>query len=137
MEPPTTDEARVHIDAPPEQIYALVADITRMGEWSPECYRCEWLDGAGSAAVGARFKGYNRHRIRWTNKPTVIAADPGREFAFTRTGPGAGKVTWRYRMTPNGGGTHLVESYEVVTPPAAVMGAMTGLMTGIKDRKAY
>jgi hypothetical protein len=38
----------------------LRADITRMGKWSPERYRCKWHDGAPASRVGARFCGYNR-----------------------------------------------------------------------------
>jgi uncharacterized protein YndB with AHSA1/START domain len=33
--------ARIEIAATPEQVYRLITDITRMGEWSPECYRCK------------------------------------------------------------------------------------------------
>ena len=46
-------EVRVHVDAPPDVVWALVADLDRMGEWSPECYRVEWLDGAASTAKPA------------------------------------------------------------------------------------
>ena len=42
----------VHVDAPAEDVYRLVADLTRMGEWSPGCTRVVWRGGAGSAAVG-------------------------------------------------------------------------------------
>jgi hypothetical protein len=56
----TTGDARVHIDAKPAELYDLVTDVTRMGEWSPECVRCVWLDGATGPAVGARFRGSNR-----------------------------------------------------------------------------
>ena len=49
---PTARRGRSSIDvaAPPELVYDLISDVTRMGEWSPECYRCEWLDGATAAA---------------------------------------------------------------------------------------
>jgi len=56
----TTGAARIEIDAAPVAVYALVSDISRMGEWSPECYRCEWLGGATTAAIGAKFRGHNR-----------------------------------------------------------------------------
>ena len=63
----STGEARIEIEAAPLTVYELVSDITRMGEWSPECYRCEWLDGATTAAPGARFRGHNRlGKIRGT-----------------------------------------------------------------------
>jgi uncharacterized protein YndB with AHSA1/START domain len=30
-------QATVVVDAPPERVYELVSDVTRMGDWSPEC----------------------------------------------------------------------------------------------------
>ena len=48
------DSHSVVIEAPPERIYALVADLPRMGEWSPECQQVEWLDGSSRPAEGAR-----------------------------------------------------------------------------------
>src|SRR5438067_13595274 len=93
-------EAKVHIDAPPESVYALVSDVTRMGEWSPECYAADWVDGATGPAVGAKFKGRNKQGfMRWSTTPEVIAADPGREFAFKTR-----ETTWRYQFEPAGTG---------------------------------
>lgn len=59
---PTAQQGRETIDilAPSGRVYDLISDITWMGHWSPECYRCVWLDGATGADVGARFRGYNR-----------------------------------------------------------------------------
>ena len=133
----TTDSVSVHVDAPPERVYDLVADITRMGDWSPECYRCEWIDGATGAAVGARFKAWNRRKLlRWSNKPTVVAAEPAREFAFSRTGPGAGEVVWRYRLEPDGSGTRLTESYEAVRRASPVVIWLTLRLMRLRDREA-
>ncbi len=41
--------AEIDIDAP-ERVYALLADVTRMGEWSPECVRCQWMKVAAEQA---------------------------------------------------------------------------------------
>jgi len=99
------DEASISIDAAPEVVYALVADVTRTPEFSPEILDCTWLDGATGPAVGARFKATNKSKPKrpsWNNKPVVTVADPGREFAFTRTEPFAGTMLWRYRLEREG-----------------------------------
>jgi len=85
----THDAVSIDIAAPPEDVYTLVADITRMGDWSPECRQCTWTGGATGPAAGARFKAPNQGRRgpSWFNKPTVTTAEPGREFAFNRSGP--------------------------------------------------
>jgi polyketide cyclase/dehydrase/lipid transport protein len=49
-----------HMNAPPARVWALIADVTRTGEWSPETHKAEWLDGATGPAVGARFRGRRR-----------------------------------------------------------------------------
>jgi uncharacterized protein YndB with AHSA1/START domain len=49
------------ISAPAELVWALVTDLPRMGEWSPENLGGEWVKGATEAAVGARFKGRNKN----------------------------------------------------------------------------
>ena len=36
-------EAQVHVDAPPEVVYGVVSDVKRMGEWSPETIKCDWI----------------------------------------------------------------------------------------------
>jgi len=109
-------EVRIHIDAPPDRVWSLLAELERMGEWSPECYRVDWLGGARSpAAVGARFKGSNRFGwLRWSVTCEVKAADPGRELAFSTVSGNRECVRWRYQLAPAGGGTDLTESFEVI-----------------------
>ena len=132
-------QVSLHVNASPEELYALVSDVTRMGEWSPETVRCQWLDGATGPAVGARFKGSNRRGImRWSTKPRVVAAEPGREFAFV-----AGLMIspremtkWRYEFQPApDGGTDVTESFEMVDDLPWYVSIGERIM-GIKDRKA-
>jgi len=108
-------QSTVDVAAPPDLVYDLVADVTRMGEWSPECYRCEWLDGATAAAPGVRFRGYNRFgRMRWERTALVDTADRGREFSFATVNDRAGRAEtrWRYTMEPSPSGTLLTESFQ-------------------------
>lgn len=113
------DEASTVVAAPPDEVYALVADVTRTPEFSPDLVSCRWLDGVTGPAVGARFEAVNtttRAGRTWKNRPVVTVADPGREFAFARTEPFAGTIAWRYRFEPVDGGTRVVESYAVERP---------------------
>ena len=118
----TQDSQQIVIHTSPELVYGLVSDLPRMGEWSPECERVEWVDGATVAAEGARFVGHNRggpfRLIRWSRHGRVLAADPGREFAFVTEEGGCESTVWRYRFEPDDGGTRVTESYEVRWIPA-------------------
>jgi hypothetical protein len=112
------DEVSTVVAAAPGAVYALVSDVTRTPEFSPEVTTCRWLDGATGPAVGARFEAVNTAASgkSWRNRPVVTVADAGREFAFSRTEPFAGTIVWRYRLEPVQGGTRVAESYAVVRP---------------------
>lgn len=112
-----TDSEEVVVAAPPDHVYGLIADLTRMGEWSPECAQLEWIDGATGPVEGARFVGHNRTGpggvMKWSRKGTVRTAVPGKEFAFATEEGGFEGTEWRYRFEPLGGGTRVTESYVV------------------------
>ena len=111
------DSQSVVIEAPAERIYELVADLPRMGDWSPECRRVEWLDGSTGPAEGAAFIGHNqggpRGLMKWSRRGRVLTADPGREFAFATEEGGRESTEWRYLLEPVEGGTRVTESYTV------------------------
>ena len=133
----TADAVERHIEASPEALYDIVSDVTRTPELSPDIVRCEWLDGASGPAVGARFKGVNKQGRgpKWSNKPVVIAANRGREFAFARTEPLGGTVEWRYRFSTEGTGTRVVESYAVTRPIRTAGWFVITTLYGLKDRR--
>lgn len=117
-----------HVDAPPEVVYDLVADVTRTGEWSPENLGGAWLDGATGPVVGARFKARNKRKWSWTTTSTVTVADRAREFAFD---VGKGETRWRYEFVPAGEGCEVTESFEIVKAPGPVGRFLTKLATGV------
>jgi hypothetical protein len=101
-----SDSVLVHTD--PAQLYALISDVTRIGEWSPQCRACWWDEGAGPE-VGAWFTGRNETSERtWETRSQVVAAEPGREFAWEVNN---GWVRWGFTLTPEDGGTRLTESW--------------------------
>jgi uncharacterized protein YndB with AHSA1/START domain len=108
--------AEVQIATPVEKVFETITDVTRVSEWSPECYRCEWLDGASVPAVGARFRGYNRRGwMRWKTTCRVTHLVTSRVFAFEVIQPIFGVQTrWRYEMEPSGDRTLLREAFEVL-----------------------
>jgi hypothetical protein len=99
----------IFIARSPEDLYDMVSDITRMGEWSPVCKACWWDEGAGPEA-GAWFTGRNELPTRtWETKSQVAVANRGREFAFI---VGGDRVRWGYEFEPAPGGTEVTESWE-------------------------
>jgi uncharacterized protein YndB with AHSA1/START domain len=114
--------ASIEVAAPPEVVYLLVSDVTRMGEWSPECYRCTWLGDAHTAVPGARFRGYNKlGNLRWQTMAVITGAEDGRLFAFTTVHDKTGReeTAWRYDLQQAPGGTLLTESFQFLWCPVA------------------
>ena len=138
MDKGTTGEARAHIESAPEAVYDMVADVTRMGEWSPECVGGKWIDGATGPVVGARFRGRNRHGLaRWSTTPRVVAAERGREFVFVATDPfGRDMTRWAYRFAAAPAGTDVIESFEMLNRIPLYIRLYDRYVMGVKDRKA-
>ncbi len=111
---PQTSSASIEVRAAPEIVWALVSDITRMGEWSPGCVRAEWEGGATGPAVGAHFHGYNRAgTFEWDVPGIVTDCEPGRIFAFAVPRDGAMVNRWRFELAPAAAaGTTLTESFD-------------------------
>jgi uncharacterized protein YndB with AHSA1/START domain len=119
--PPPVDTASVTIAAPPELVWDMVSDVTRMGEWSPECTSCRWVGRHRGPVVGARFVGFNRRGwARWATTNEVVESERGTAFAFRTRETG---VVWGYRFeqAPGADGT-------VVTERRDMTGARTWLV---------
>lgn len=107
----------VFVARPAAELYAMVSDVTRMGEWSPVCRTCWWDDGAGPAA-GSWFTGRNVTPERtWETRSQVEVADAGREFAFLVNN---GWARWGYTFEAVDGGTRLTESWDFL--PVGIAG---------------
>ncbi|WP_199580339.1 SRPBCC family protein [Blastococcus sp. TBT05-19] len=131
----TSGSVELVVPAGPDAVYAVVADVTRIGERSPECHTATWLPGAPAGTVGAVFRGSNRagRAARWSRRCEVVAAEPGRVFAF-RTLPERldltrrDSTTWRYDLEPVPGGTRVRHSYVITQLPLRPMRAVYGLL---------
>jgi uncharacterized protein YndB with AHSA1/START domain len=93
----------------PQDVYAVIADVTQMDQWSPESAGARWTSGA-PGTVGSQFRGRNRNGLfRWSTTCTVTAADAGRRFAFDVTLVGLPVASWEYELTPSDGGCAVTE----------------------------
>ena len=120
---PRTGRVDTVVAAPIDAVWAVASDVTRVGEWSHECRRVEWMAGANGPAPGARFRGTNRAGPwTWSRVNEVLIADEPRTFAWrtvpTRLFPDSS--VWRLELEPVDGGTRITQSYEVVRAPAAL-----------------
>lgn len=122
------------IAAPAERIWELLADVTRMGEWSPECVRCRWLGRSRQATPGARFKGTSRKGWhRWSTTSTVVEAVAGRRLVFDVTYFRRPVARWSYELDATAPDrTTLIESVE--DRRGRPLRVVSPLVTGSRDR---
>lgn len=112
---PLSGEVTVHMAAPPEQVWDLVSDVTRIGEFSPETFEAEWTGRWTGPEVGATFRGHVRRNgvgpVYWS-PCKVTACVPGEvfEFAVMVGGP---LNTWGYRLQAENGGTRVTEYFRL------------------------
>jgi uncharacterized protein YndB with AHSA1/START domain len=101
----------VTVGAAPAEVYAAVSDVRRMARWSPECFAVwVWSRRAGQPA---RFVGFNRRGpFVWFTTCTVVAAEPGTEFAFDVTTFGMPVARWGYQLAAVPGGTQVTELWQ-------------------------
>jgi uncharacterized protein YndB with AHSA1/START domain len=99
------DEATVHVDAAPATVWAVVSDLARLPEWSPECTGVRWYGSPRGAQVGARFLGFNKQGWkRWATRNRVEAAEPERAFGWLTLD---NRTRWDYLIEPDGDGSRV------------------------------
>ncbi len=106
--------ASVVINRSADDVFAAIADVTRMGEWSPENTACRWVEGADGPAIGAKFEGDNVAKLgpitlkKWSTVSEITVCTPGEVFEFVS----AGYTTWRYELERVDDATKVTETYE-------------------------
>ena len=114
---PKHGSATVETSASPEQVWTLLTDVTRTGEWSHETQGGEWLDGATAPVPGVRFRGRNKNgRTKWSRLCEVDAADAPQLVSWhtvpTRLYPDS--TRWTYELAPTDTGCRITQRFEVL-----------------------
>ncbi len=126
------------VAAPADRVWAMVSDLSRMGDWSPENDGGRWTgSGPGDGpAVGDVFRGSNhRGRRAWKTNVTVVDADPPNRFAFRLQIGRLGGCDWIYDIEPTDAGCRVTETWvDERTPALKVVG---WLFTGVSDRASH
>jgi uncharacterized protein YndB with AHSA1/START domain len=133
-----TDSVTVErdISAPPEIVWALVSDVTRMGDFSPENVGCEWMGDRDQPIVGARFRGTNRNgKKTWKTSCRVVRSEPSHLFAFEVKAAGFRVARWEYRLDPTGSGCRVAETW--TDQRGKLVTWLGGPVSGVRDRAGH
>jgi Polyketide cyclase / dehydrase and lipid transport len=124
-------ERTIHADA--DDLYDMISDLPRMGDWSPENTGGKWVNGAAGPVVGARFKGTNRSGWRrWRTDVVVTEAERPRVFSFDVTAGPFKVANWEYRFAQDGSSTTVVETW--TDHRSLTMSRISSLVIGVRDR---
>jgi uncharacterized protein YndB with AHSA1/START domain len=105
----------ITINAAPEEVWPLVADLDRHGDWSPKPYKVEWESGQPNA-VGSTFKstGWLPQDKNHVMEGVVKVNEPMTTFEVT-THDDKEEWTNHFELTPSGSGTTVTKT--VIWPP--------------------
>ncbi|MBB6626733.1 SRPBCC family protein [Nocardioides sp. KIGAM211] len=98
--------AETTVGVPPAQVWALLSDVRRMADWSPELLTMLPLK-PGGLRVGQWYLGLNRRKaVVWPTRSVVAVLEPGRSLAWDTRSSGA---RWIWEIEPDGAsGTRVV-----------------------------
>ena len=91
--------------ASPDAVWQVIADVTRIGQWSGECRSAPLARGASAPAPGIRFRGWNKSGpFRWTRSCVFTVVDPPRHLAWRTVGlwGHVDSTEWHITLDPRG-----------------------------------
>jgi uncharacterized protein YndB with AHSA1/START domain len=136
---PLGSEVSVYVDAPVADVWDLVSDVTRIGEFSPETFEARWTRGSRGPEVGASFKGHvKRNGVGPTywSPCQVTRCVPGEVFEWAVGTDSTTLNNWGYRLERDGDGT-LVTEYFRIEPnlPMRIYWTVLGQLRGRTNEK--
>ena len=124
------------INASPETVFAMVSDLTRMGEWSPENQGGQWVKGATGPAVGAQFKGRNSNgKKSWGTMVKVFEFAPGSKIVFALMVGPSRWCDWVWEVTPSAKGSLVTHSW--IDRRSKFSNTLGRLVSGVADRSEH
>jgi uncharacterized protein YndB with AHSA1/START domain len=133
----STVRATIEIHAPPEEVYDLMLDPSRLDEWVTIHRR---LDHADEGAPRTGFQMDQTLHLRGTNFKvhwTLTEAERPDRATWEGRGPARSYARTTYRLAPNGNGTRFDYENEF-KPPGGMLGAAASrvIVGGMPQREA-
>ena len=127
-----TMESQVQISASPEEVFAYLSDLEKHPDWS-HCMEIE-KTSEGQVGVGASYRSKGKNFGITANETVEVTEhQPNERFGWRTTGAMGMKFGWSFELSPQEGGTLLIERFE---PPSGLVGSLINMATGSSTRKA-
>ncbi len=121
----------VHINAPAERVWALVSDVCRMPDWSPQVDSTRLRTGFDTVGLGTQFTNRNiAGDLVWTTHAEIVRFEPERELAFRVE---ENWLVWSFALAAEGTGTVLTQRREAPDGVSELSLELTnGFMGGVE-----
>ncbi|PXW29078.1 SRPBCC family protein [Nocardia sp. 348MFTsu5.1] len=120
-------EASTEIKASAEQVWKVVSDLKRMGEWSPQC-RKVIVRGSGPITLGTKTINVNKRGLLvWPTTAKVVRYEPNKEIAYRIKENGS---VWSFTITPSDNGVKLTERREAPNNTSKVSQVLINVAMG-------
>lgn len=131
-----TVSVSVDIAAPAETVFALLADLPRMPEWSPEVAAVTYQGGATTAATGVSFQGRSQAGSKsWGTVSTITLYEAGTAIGWEVKSAIFPISFWRYTVTATATGCTVTETWTDRRNP--LIAKVGGLVTGVSERTEH
>ncbi|MFW0794163.1 SRPBCC family protein [Gordonia sp. CPCC 205515] len=102
-------EESIEINATAEEVWAVISDLKRMGEWSPQCKKM--ILRGEPVGMGTKSININRRGVLvWPTTSKIIRFAPNKELGFRVA---ENKTVWSYTIAPTASGVTVTERREV------------------------
>ena len=99
-------EQSIEIAAPVAQVWALVSDVCRMADWSPQVTSTRLRSGFETVELDTQFTSRNAHgELVWTTHAEIVRFEPELELAFRVEENWA---IWAFALSPTHHGSTLL-----------------------------
>ncbi|MDZ4234567.1 MAG: SRPBCC family protein [Dietzia sp.] len=118
-------QAQIDINAPVSKVWALVSDLKKMPQWSPQC---RLMKPIGGMRQGARTINFNRRGfLAWPTTSRITELIPEKKLAFRVN---ENHTVWSYELEPTDAGTRVIETRHAENGTTAVSNFLVNSMMG-------
>jgi hypothetical protein len=126
-------DVEIVVDKDPDAMWDLVTDVSRIGEFSPECVGAAWLDDS-TAEPGGRFEGRNEYAGGFKSTVICVVTEAHRPDVFewvvldpSELPERPGSI-WRYELAPGDAAGQTTVAHRFVHGPG-----ITGLTESMRE----
>jgi uncharacterized protein YndB with AHSA1/START domain len=117
------------VDAPPERVFAFMADLANWPRWQTDMKSVDLLEGE-AGTVGARYRYVSKAMGQAIDSTVrIVSVDPPRQIAFEGEWAGMIRPNGRYLVEPEGTGSRItLNPHPETRGPGSILAPLLAMM---------